>query len=124
VKRYINELKIKTSSIHTQVNTLSGGNQQKVLLSRCLVHKPSILLLDEPTRGVDVGAKVEIYQIIYRLAKQGVGIVFVSSELPEVLGLSDRILIMREGQIKKEFKKEEATQEKIMSVATSLPGQK
>ncbi|HEY9617762.1 MAG TPA: ATP-binding cassette domain-containing protein, partial [Microcoleaceae cyanobacterium] len=100
---------------------LSGGNQQKLLLARWLAIKPRVLLLDEPTRGVDIGAKSEIYRIISDLAKQGVAILMVSSELPEVVGLSDRVLVMREGQIVGEVggaTGREITQETIMAYAT------
>jgi D-xylose transport system ATP-binding protein len=114
----IEALRIKTPSAETAVNTLSGGNQQKVVLAKCLLTQPRVLFLDEPTRGIDVGAKTEIYQIMNRLAKQGVAIVMVSSELPEVLGMSDRILVMREGRIAGELHREDATQENIMALAT------
>jgi D-xylose transport system ATP-binding protein len=100
------------------VDTLSGGNQQKVVLAKWLLTDPSILLLDEPTRGIDVGAKQEVYAEINRLAREGLAILLVSSELPEILGLSDRILVLREGRVAAEFTREEATPELIMSAAT------
>jgi ribose transport system ATP-binding protein len=100
------------------VQFLSGGNQQKVVLARWLALKPRVLLLDEPTRGVDVGAKAEIYALMSDLARQGVGILMVSSELPEVLGMSDRILVVREGAIAGELSRAEATQEAVMRLAT------
>lgn len=112
------ELNIKTASPKVIVNTLSGGNQQKVVLAKWLANKPKILILDEPTRGVDVGARFEIYSIMNKLVEQGVSIIMVSSDLPEVLGMSDRILVMHEGTITGEFTKDEATQENIMACAT------
>jgi D-xylose transport system ATP-binding protein len=115
---YISQLRIKTPSVETVVGTLSGGNQQKVVLAKSLMTRPKVLILDEPTRGIDVGAKYEIYQIINELAKQGVAIILISSELPEVIGMSDRILVMHEGRITGQFMRGEATQEKIMQKAT------
>ena len=112
------KMKLKAPNLEVQVGKLSGGNQQKVVLSKWLMSEPKVLILDEPTRGIDVGAKYEIYKIINELVKQGVGIVIISSELPEVLGMSDRILVMAEGMITGEFSREEATQEKIMTCAT------
>ncbi len=111
-------MKLKTPDLEVKVSQLSGGNQQKVVLSKWLLNSPKILILDEPTRGIDVGAKYEIYKIINELARQGVGIILISSELPEVLGMSDRILVMSEGAIVGEFSREDATQEKIMACAT------
>ena len=96
---YVNKLKVKTSSLDTLINTLSGGNQQKVVLARWLSEEVKVILLDEPTRGIDVGAKSEIYAIIRGLAEQGVGVLMVSSELPEVIGVCDRVLVMCEGRI-------------------------
>ena len=116
--QYVESLNIKTPTIEQQVTNLSGGNQQKVVLAKWLMTQPRILILDEPTRGIDVGAKVEIYHIMNELVKQGVGIIMISSELPEVLGVSDRILVMREGQLVKELNWKEATQEKVMYYAT------
>ena len=98
--------------------SLSGGNQQKVVLGRWLMTEPKILLLDEPTRGIDVGAKAEIYQLINNLAKQGMAIIVVSSELPEVIGISDRIVTFCEGELTGEYLQEEATQEKLLQSAT------
>ncbi|MEM1505742.1 xylose ABC transporter ATP-binding protein [Domibacillus sp. 8LH] len=112
------KMKLKAPSLETKVGQLSGGNQQKVVLSKWILNNPKVLILDEPTRGIDVGAKYEIYKIINELAEQGVGIVIISSELPEVLGMSDRILVMTEGSISGEFTRKEATQEKIMACAT------
>ncbi|GCD82871.1 xylose import ATP-binding protein XylG [Parageobacillus thermoglucosidasius] len=112
------KMKLKASNLELKVSQLSGGNQQKVVLSKWLLNNPQVLILDEPTRGIDVGAKYEIYKIINELASQGVGIVLISSELPEVMGMSDRILVMSEGRITGEFSRENATQEKIMACAT------
>jgi ABC-type sugar transport system ATPase subunit len=110
-------LQVKTSSIYTTTGTLSGGNQQKVALARWLAIHPRILILDEPTQGVDVGSKSEIHKLIMQLAERGVAILLISSELPEVLGMSDRIGVMHRGTIAGILSREEATQEKIMAVA-------
>jgi D-xylose transport system ATP-binding protein len=114
----MNSLRVKAKSPLTVTNTLSGGNQQKVVLGKWLLTNPKILFLDEPTRGIDVGAKQEIYSEINKLAKEGLAIVMVSSELPEVLGLSDRVLVLREGKLTGEFTKAEATPERVMAAAT------
>ncbi|WP_435925870.1 xylose ABC transporter ATP-binding protein [Paenibacillus sp. DYY-L-2] len=116
-RQYVQELKTKTSSLETLVGTLSGGNQQKVVLGKWLMSDPKILIMDEPTRGIDVGAKYEIYNLMNRLVDQGVAIIMISSELPEVLGMSDRIMVMCEGELVKEFQWYEATQENIMIAA-------
>lgn len=113
-EKYKELLQIKASSIETRVDCLSGGNQQKVVIGRCLASNPKVLFLDEPTRGVDVGAKAEIYRIIDELACQGVAIVMVSSELPELMAISDRIIVMREGEVVGEMPASEASEEKIM----------
>ncbi|MCP3763059.1 xylose ABC transporter ATP-binding protein [Domibacillus sp. A3M-37] len=112
------KMKLKAPNLEAKVGQLSGGNQQKVVLGKWLMTNPKVLILDEPTRGIDVGAKYEIYKIINELVSEGVGIVIISSELPEVLGMSDRVLVMSEGSITGEFLREEATQEKIMICAT------
>jgi len=117
-QKYVKELRTKTASLETAVGTLSGGNQQKVVLARWLMSDPKILILDEPTRGIDVGAKYEIYTLMNQLVENGVSIIMISSELPEVLGMSDRVLVMREGQLVKEFTHENATQENVMLAAT------
>jgi len=116
--RFIEDLMIKTPSVEQQVQNLSGGNQQKVVLAKWLFTQSKVLIFDEPTRGIDVGSKVEIYQLMNRLAANGVAIIMISSELPEILGMSDRILVMHEGRIAGELSREEATQEKIMWLAT------
>jgi D-xylose transport system ATP-binding protein len=118
-ERSMKELRIKATSVFTIVNTLSGGNQQKVVLAKWLLTDPKVLFLDEPTRGIDVGAKQEIYAQINRLAAEGMAIVLVSSELPEVLGLSDRVLVLHEGRMTGEFSREEATAEAVMAAATA-----
>lgn len=116
--QYVRDLSIKTPTIEQKANNLSGGNQQKVVLSKWLMTKPEILIMDEPTRGIDVGAKFEIYNIMNRLIDEGVCIVMISSELPEILGMSDRILVMHEGCLTKEFSWKDATQENILTYAT------
>ncbi|MEA3310507.1 MAG: sugar ABC transporter ATP-binding protein [Chloroflexota bacterium] len=115
---YRRSLTIKTPSIEQLVSNLSGGNQQKVSLAKCLFVKPDILILDEPTRGIDVGAKYEIYTIMNRLVQEGMSIITISSELPEILGMSDRIYVVSGGRIVGEMPAAEATQENIMSLAT------
>jgi putative multiple sugar transport system ATP-binding protein len=111
---YRDQLNIKCSSIRQLAVNLSGGNQQKVVLSKWLFANPEILILDEPTRGIDVGAKYEIYTIINRLASEGKGVIFISSELPEILGICDRIYVMRDGKIVGEMPASEASQERVM----------
>lgn len=114
----INRLNIKTPTMDQIINNLSGGNQQKVLIARWLLAQPKILILDEPTRGIDVGAKAEIYRLISELAHRGVAIILVSSELPEILGMSDRVMVMHAGRITGILDKAEADQEKIMALAS------
>ncbi|URQ59572.1 sugar ABC transporter ATP-binding protein [Pantoea alhagi] len=114
----IRRLNIKTPTMDQIINNLSGGNQQKVLIARWLLAQPKILILDEPTRGIDVGAKAEIYRLISELANRGVAVIMVSSELPEILGMSDRVMVMHEGRITGILDKEEADQETIMSLAS------
>ncbi|MDP6350372.1 MAG: sugar ABC transporter ATP-binding protein, partial [Chloroflexota bacterium] len=114
------EFGIVTPSIHQEVGNLSGGNQQKVLLAMWITAGPLFLIADEPTRGVDVGAKSEIYRRLRALAAGGVGILLISSELPEVLGLSDRILVMRAGRLAGRFEADQATEEKLIACATGL----
>jgi len=115
---FVRRLNIKTPSVFEKVLYLSGGNQQKVVLSKWLASEPKILILDEPTRGIDVGAKAEIHAIMSQLAKSGISIIMISSEMPEVLAMSDRILVMSEGKIVAEVPRREATQEKIMAYAS------
>jgi ABC-type sugar transport system ATPase subunit len=120
--RFAKDLSIRGAQMTDPVSRLSGGNQQKVVLAKSLAREPQILLLDEPTRGIDVGAKSEIYKLIDDLAKEGKAILLISSELEEVLSMSDRIVVMREGHITGEFKREEATQENVMTAATGGKG--
>jgi len=116
---YVDKLRVKTSGIGQQVMNLSGGNQQKVVLGKWLATESRVLILDEPTRGIDVGAKKEIHELMSKLARDGVAIIMISSELPEILGMSDRIIVMHEGRIRGELLRNEANQEKIMSMAIS-----
>ncbi len=118
-RRYIDALRIKTPSARQKVMFLSGGNQQKVVLAKWMLTKARIFIFDEPTRGIDVGAKVEVYRLMNELLTGGAAIVMISSELPEVLGMSDRILVMREGEIVARFEPGDATQESIMSYAAA-----
>ena len=117
-EKYKTDLAIKTPTIEQTVHNLSGGNQQKVVLAKWLFTGSKILIFDEPTRGIDVGAKAEIYKLMNELAKNGVAIIMISSELPEVLGMSDRIIVMHEGRLTGELSRADATQEKIMHLAT------
>ena len=110
-------LRVKTPSLQQEVAKLSGGNQQKVVLARWLARHPRVLILDEPTRGIDVGAKAEVYALVRQLASEGVAILFISSELPEILGVSDRIVVMREGRITGELEADGATEEQVLSLA-------
>jgi methyl-galactoside transport system ATP-binding protein len=116
----IKALNIKTPGSKTLIRDLSGGNQQKVLFARWLLTEPEILILDEPTRGIDVSAKYEIYTIILGLAKQGKSIIMISSEMPELLGISDRIMVMCEGRATGFLDRDNATQEEIMRLATKF----
>ena len=118
VSDYIRSLRIRTPHMEQRVSALSGGNQQKVVIARWLATKPKVLILDEPTRGIDVGAKAEVHALIARLAEQGVAILMISSELPEILGMSHRILVMRGGRIVADIPRQEATEESIMAAAT------
>ena len=118
VAEYIQNLRIRTPHMEQRVGALSGGNQQKVVIARWLATKPKVLILDEPTRGIDVGAKAEVHALIARLAEQGVAILMISSELPEILGMSHRILVMRGGRIVADIPRELATEESIMAVST------
>jgi ribose transport system ATP-binding protein len=117
-EEYIASLSIRTPSTEQETRLLSGGNQQKVVLARWLFTRSKLLIFDEPTRGVDVGAKTEIYELMNRLAERGVGLIMVSSELPELLGMSDRILVMRQGRLAGELSRAEATGERVMELAT------
>ena len=116
-EEYVKRLNIRATSLYQIVENLSGGNQQKVVLAKWLAIRPKVLLLDEPTRGIDVNAKSEIYKLISELAKSGMGVIMVSSELPEILAMSDRIVVMSEGKKTGEFDRSEATEEKLLRAA-------
>jgi ABC-type sugar transport system ATPase subunit len=118
VSKYLKQLVVRSASQQQEVSTLSGGNQQKVVISRSLMPEPKILVLDEPTRGIDVVAKAEVHGSIDRLVQQGMAVILISSELPEILGMSDRILVIREGTVVGEFKRSEASEEKLVALAT------
>ena len=118
--KYVKQLNIRTPSIEQRARNLSGGNQQKVVIAKWLAVHPKVLILDEPTRGVDVGAKIEIYNLMHEMASQGIALVMISSELPEILGMSDRVLVLREGHAMGELTRAEATEEKIMALATGV----
>ncbi len=120
VDNYVDKLDIRLSSINDPVSSLSGGNQQKSVLGRWLATDPKLLILDEPTHGVDIGAKSEIYELMRRLANEGMGIILISSELPEVLALANRIVIMHEGRVTGIMEREDATEESVMAYATGL----
>jgi putative multiple sugar transport system ATP-binding protein len=121
---YKEKLKTKAPSVEQNVGNLSGGNQQKVLLAKWMFADPNVLILDEPTRGIDVGAKYEIYCIINQLVAEGKSVIMISSELPEVLGMCDRVYVMNEGRIVGELDGKEATQEKIMTYILQSSGNK
>jgi ribose transport system ATP-binding protein len=113
----IQDLRVKAANTRVAAQTLSGGNQQKLVIGKWLATRPRVLILDEPTRGVDVGAKAEIYKLVRQMAAEGMAVVVISSDLPEVLLLSDRILVMRGGKISGELHRHEATQEKVLALA-------
>jgi ABC-type sugar transport system ATPase subunit len=119
-RSFVESLQIRTPSLEQKVINLSGGNQQKVVIAKWLALQPKILIVDEPTRGVDIGAKAEVHQLLNQLAQRGVAILMISSELPEILGMSDRILVMRGGTIAGELMRGDATQERIMAIATGV----
>ena len=114
---FVDKLRIVTPSVNQQVQYLSGGNQQKVVLAKWLASQSRVLIFDKPTRGIDVGAKVEVYNLMNSLVENGVAVIMVSSEMPELLGMSDRILVMHEGRIAAELSRQEATQEKVLAAA-------
>jgi D-xylose transport system ATP-binding protein len=116
-QKFFAALRVKATSLETVVNTLSGGNQQKVVIGKALMTGPSVVLLDEPTRGIDVGAKLEVYELVNRLTAEGKAVVLVSSELPELMGMSDRILMMHDGRVGGLFSKAEATPERLLAAA-------
>ena len=116
----VDALRVRTPSIEQKVLNLSGGNQQKVVIAKWLALHPKILIMDEPTRGIDIGAKAEVHGLMHQLAADGVAILMISSELPEILHMSDRILVMRQGRIAGELARAEATQEAVMALATGV----
>ncbi|WP_186065427.1 sugar ABC transporter ATP-binding protein [Burkholderia gladioli] len=118
-REFVRELGVKTPSIEQKVVNLSGGNQQKVVLAKWLARRPRLLIVDEPTRGIDIGAKAEVHALLARLAEQGVAIIAISSDLQEVLAISDRILVVREGRVTGDFARDEASQERVMAAATA-----
>ena len=123
VQENVGKLSIKTPSSKTLIQSLSGGNQQKVIIARWLANNPDVLIMDEPTRGIDVGAKYEIYQIMIDLVRQGKSIIMISSEMPELLGMSHRVVVMCNGHVTGELEGDEATQERVMYYATQFEEQ-
>ena len=121
VDENVERMQIKTAGMEQKVANLSGGNQQKVMLARWLMTKPRVLIIDEPTKGVDVGARMSVYQIIDQLTREGIGIIMLTSDMMELIGLSDRVLVFYEGRISRELKRVEATEERIMRAASSMP---
>jgi ABC-type sugar transport system ATPase subunit len=119
-QRWVDDLRIKTPGLTTRVAWLSGGTQQKIVLGKWLAAEAHILIVDEPTRGIDVASKADIYQLLDRLASRGTGILMISSEMPEILGLSDRILVMHRGQIHAQLDGRHATQEQVLHAALGL----
>ena len=117
---YVEMLDIKCSSIDKPVSSLSGGNQQKVLLSKLLTVKPKVIIMDEPTRGIDVGAKAEIHRLLRNLANEGTGIIMISSELPEIIGMCDRVIVMHEGVINGEVGLQELNEKRIIQLASGI----
>jgi rhamnose transport system ATP-binding protein len=115
---YSKQLQVRSTGVGQSVSGLSGGNQQKVVIAKWLATKPTVLLLDEPTHGVDIGAKAEVHRIISQLAIQGMAIVLISSELPELMGMADRVLVLHEGRVAAGFGRDELSQERIMAAAT------
>ncbi|MFD0786477.1 ATP-binding cassette domain-containing protein, partial [Micromonospora azadirachtae] len=117
-QRWTRRLQVKASRLTAPVATLSGGNQQKVVLAKWLATEPRILIIDEPTRGIDVGTKAEVHRLLSELANEGLAILMISSELPEVLGMADRILVMHEGRVVRELSRAEANETSVMLAAT------
>jgi ribose transport system ATP-binding protein len=115
---YVRDLGIKTPSIEQKARNLSGGNQQKIVIAKWVARNPRILIVDEPTRGIDIGAKAEVHALLRRVAEKGVGIIMISSDLPEVLAVSDRIVVLKEGRISGELERANADQERVMELAT------
>lgn len=122
-EKYVKDLRIKTPSLDQRVINLSGGNQQKIVIAKWLCRNSRVVLFDEPTRGIDVGAKYEVYELINQLVKRGVGVIMISSELPEIIGMCDRIIVLHEGRLTGQLTKSEMTQERILNLATGLENQ-
>ena len=120
MQELIDTLRIKTAGQDAPVSSLSGGNQQKVVVAKWIASNPKVLILDEPTRGVDVGAKVEIYKVINELAEQGLPIVMISSEMPEIIGMCDRVIVMREGVVMGELDKAELCEEGLINLSMGV----
>lgn len=118
--RVVENLKVKTPTVEVEAGNLSGGNQQKVVVGKWLARNSRVVIFDEPTRGIDVAAKVEIYNLMNELKQQGIAVMFVSSEMPEVMGIADRIIVMCDGRITGELAAEEATQNQILTLATQF----
>ena len=116
----VRSLSVKARNAEQAVATLSGGNQQKAVLAKWLARKPTLLIVDEPTRGIDVGTKAEVHRLLSELAAQGVAVLMISSELPEVLGMADRIVVLFEGRVMREFPRAEATEDALMHAATGM----
>ncbi|MEI6337505.1 MAG: ATP-binding cassette domain-containing protein, partial [Verrucomicrobiota bacterium] len=116
-REYFDSLQVKAPGLETAVGTLSGGNQQKIVLAKALMTSPKVIFLDEPTRGIDVGAKLEVYELINRLTDAGQAVVLVSSELPELMGMSDRIVMLAEGRVGGTFTRDQATRENLLAAA-------
>jgi rhamnose transport system ATP-binding protein len=121
-KEWATRLQLKYRRLSDAVGVLSGGNQQKVVLAKWLATAPKVLIVDEPTRGIDVGTKAEVHRLLSQLASEGVAVLMISSELPEVLGMADRVLVMREGRLAAELDRTEATEETVLSAAVGRPG--
>ena len=119
-RTYVEQLDIRTPSLEQMVNNLSGGNQQKVVIAKWLYRDSRILIFDEPTRGIDVGAKFAIYELMEQLARQGVGVIMISSELPEILGMTDRVLVLHEGRLTATLRTRDTNQEEILNYAAGL----
>jgi len=119
-RTYVEQLDIRTPSLEQMVNNLSGGNQQKVVVAKWLYRDSRILIFDEPTRGIDVGAKFVIYELMEQLAREGVGVIMISSELPEILGMTDRVLVLHEGRLTATLRTRDTSQEEILNYAAGL----
>jgi rhamnose transport system ATP-binding protein len=117
-ERYTEQLHVRMTDVAQLASSLSGGNQQKVVIAKWLATQPRVLILDEPTRGIDIGAKIEVHRIVAELAAAGLGIILISSDLPEVLAMSDRVVVMHEGRVTAQLSRAEASEERVMFAAT------